>query len=93
MIRKDYLKGFRSDGEHFVPDATKPAVVFYTTSAEEGRDIWAQDFPSFTIELADFLTRLEVDGRAYRVFGFWPGKSRSDIFPMDTDTVRKLCGA
>ena len=95
MVRKDYQRGLRSDGEFFAPEGTKPVAVFYTTedaTKEGGKDIWCQDFLSFCPELLNFIHNLEGEKRAFRVFGFWPGKSRSDLFPLNLDEVKKKCG-
>ena len=95
MIRKDYQKGLRSDGEFFLPEITKPVAVFYTTEdavKEGGKDIWCQDFASFCPELLELIYNLEEEKRAFRVFGFWPGKGRSDVFPLNLNEVKKRCG-
>ena len=88
-IRRDFMEGQRSDGQFFMAESTKPVVVFYTT--EDRGDLWCQDYPGYTPELLAFIKQLREAKRAYRIFGFWPGHTRSDIFPLhEAEVIRRV---
>ena len=89
-IRKDFWEGPREGKIPFFPATeTNPIAVFYLHP--EQSEIWGEAFPEYGESLLDFIELLEANHTKFCVFGFWPGKSRSDIFPLNRRTVCELC--
>jgi hypothetical protein len=80
-------------------DTSDPETLFRLAGAATilqwfskiNEDLWLRDFSGFTEELFSFIEALDKENRTYRVFGFWPGKKRSDVFPLGIDEVRSRC--
>ena len=91
VVRRDFWSGVNEKGKATFFPATEinPLIVSYLHP--EQNEIWAQSFTGYSNQLLDFLKTLEENNTKYNIFGVWPGKTRSDTFPLNRSVVKTLC--
>lgn len=90
-VRRDFWEGVndKSKIKFFPASAINPILV--TFLHPEQKEIWTESFDSYNIKLLEFMRLLEEKSTKYNIFGVWPGKNRSDTFPLNREVVRTLC--
>jgi len=91
VVRRDFWEGVNEKGKvkFFPAEEHNPLIVAYLHPDQN--EIWVESFTRYDHQLINFIKMLEDRNTQYNVFGFWPGKSRSDTFPLNKEVVKTLC--
>lgn len=90
-VRRDFWNGINDKSKVKFFPATQINTLVVSYLHPEQNEIWVQSFYEYSTQLLEFLSVLEEQSTKYNVFGVWPGKTRSDTFPLNKDVVKTLC--
>ena len=91
VVRRDFWEGVneKSKVRFFPASELNPIIVSYVHP--EQHEVWVNSFTAYDVHLLEFIKLLDDNSTKYNIFGVWPGKSRSDTFPLKKDIVKTLC--